>query len=184
MIPGLIVTPASYWLFFLFSRLSHVNVLRHAYIKLCDSMWGNQRQSWILDSTPWILDSDYWIPDLSVDLDSRFQLSVRCRIPTAVFRIGRPRIPDSTSKKFPRFPIPQAKIALIPLHGENCLSMQPVWYAHFDTISYVTFRILLWLVHDYLSHCKDINYTIVVRKANWTSKLSWAFGALKAKCLS
>ena len=146
-------------------------------------MWGNQRQSWILDSTPWILDSDYWIPDLSVDLDSRFQLSVRCRIPTAVFRIGMPRIPDSTSKKFPRFRIPQAKIALIPLHGENIL-VPPVWYVHFDTISYVTFRILLWLVHDYLSHCMGTNYTIVVRKAKWTSKLSWAFSALKAKCLS
>ena len=146
-------------------------------------MWGNQRQSWILDSTPWILDSYYWIPDLSVDLDSRFQLSVRCRIPTAVFRIGRPRIPDSTGKKFPRFRIPQAKIPRIPLHGENKF-VQPVWYLHFDTISYVTFRILLWLVHDYLSPCMDANYTIVVRKAKWTSTLSWAFGALKAKYLS
>ena len=97
-------------------------------------------------------------------LDSRFQLSVRCRIPTAVFRIGMPRIPDSTSQKLPRFRIPQAKIALIPLHGEN-IFVPPVWYVHFDTISYVTFRILLWLVHDYLSHCMDTNYTIVVRKA-------------------
>ena len=88
-------------------------------------------------------------------LDSRFQLS---------FRMGMPRIPDSTSQKFPRFRIPQAKIALIPLHGEN-IFVPPVWYVHFDTISYVTFRILLWLVHDYLSHCMDTNYSIVVRKA-------------------
>ena len=130
-------------------------------------MWPHlveSTQSWILDSTPWILDSDYWIPDLSVDLDSRFQLSVSCRIPTAVFRNGRPRIPDSTSKTFPRFRIPLPKIPRIPLHGENKF-VQPVWYVHFDTISYVTFPILFWLVHDYLSPCMDTNYTIVVRKA-------------------
>ena len=26
-------------------------------------LYGNPRQSWILDSTPWILDSRYWISD-------------------------------------------------------------------------------------------------------------------------
>ena len=80
VIPGLIFTPATCFSFF-FSGLSHVKFLRHACI--CQPMRGNQRQSWILDSTPWILDSDYWIPDLAVDLNSRFQLSVRCRIPQA-----------------------------------------------------------------------------------------------------
>ena len=134
-IPGLIFTPATGFSLF-FSGLSHVKFLRHA--SICQPMQGNQRQSWILDSAPWILDSVYWIPDLSVDLDSRFQLSVRCRIPTAVFWIGRPRIPDSTSQKFPRFRIPRAKISRIPLHVEN-ICVQPVLHVYFDTINYVIF---------------------------------------------
>ena len=128
VIPGLISPQLLAFLSF-FSGLSHVKFLRHAFT--CQPMRGNQRQSWILDS-------DYWILDLSVDLDSRFQLSVRCRIPTAVFRNGRPRIPDSTSKKFPRFRIPRAKIPRIPLHVENTC-VQPVWHVHFDTINYVIF---------------------------------------------
>ena len=36
------------------------------------------------------------------------------RIPRAVFWIPKPRIPDSTSKNFPGFRIPQAKISGIP----------------------------------------------------------------------
>ena len=64
-------------------------------------MLGNPRHSWILDSTPWIPDSIYWIPDLfQWNLDSGFELLVGFRIPTPVFRIPRPRIPDSTSKNF------------------------------------------------------------------------------------
>ena len=59
------------------------------------------RQFWILDPTPWIPDSSYWIPDLfHWNSDSGFQLSVGFQIPTAVFRIPNPRIPDSTSKNF------------------------------------------------------------------------------------
>ena len=57
------------------------------------------RRSWILDSTPWIPDSRYKITDLfQWNLDSRYQLSVGLRIPTAVLWIPRPRIPDSTCK--------------------------------------------------------------------------------------
>ena len=60
------------------------------------------RRSWILDSTPWIPDSRYKITDLfQWNLDSRFQLSVGLRIPTAVLWIPRSRIPDSTCKNFP-----------------------------------------------------------------------------------
>ena len=59
------------------------------------------RHSWILDSTPWIPNSIYWIPDLfQWNLDSGFELLVGFRIPTPVFRIPKPRIPDSTSKNF------------------------------------------------------------------------------------
>ena len=64
-------------------------------------MEENPRHSSILDSTPWIPDSIYWIPDLfQWNLDSGFELLVGFRIPTPVFRIPRPRIPDSTSKNF------------------------------------------------------------------------------------
>ena len=53
----------------------------------------------IQDTLP---DSIYWIPDLfQWNLDSGFELLVGFRIPTPVFRIPRPRIPDSTSKNFP-----------------------------------------------------------------------------------
>ena len=52
----------------------------------------------IQDTLP---DSIYWIPDLfQWNLDSGFELLVGFRIPTPVFRIPRPRIPDSTSKNF------------------------------------------------------------------------------------
>ena len=37
---------------------------------------------------------------ISVELDSGFELLVGFRIPTPVFRIPRPRIPDSKSKNF------------------------------------------------------------------------------------
>ena len=154
LIPGLIFTPATGFSLFFFSGLSHVKFLRHACI--CQPMRGNQRQSWILESTPWILDSDYWIPDLSVDLYSRFQLSVRCRIPTAVFQIGRPRIPDSTSKKFPKFRIPRAKIP-------GFLYMWRIYASNqFGTCILIPSTMLYfkyWIVHHYLSHWMDANYT-------------------------
>ena len=52
----------------------------------------------IQDTLP---DSIYWIPDLfQWNLDSGFELLVGFRIPTPVFRIPRPRIPDSTRKNF------------------------------------------------------------------------------------
>ena len=49
------------------------------------------------------------------NLDSGFQSLVGFRIPSAVFRIPKPRIPDSTSKKFLDSGI------RIPLHGAMCL---------------------------------------------------------------
>ena len=61
---------------------------------------------------PWIPNSNYWIPDLSQwNLDPGFQLLVAFWIPTAVFRIPSPRIPDSTDKNFQDSGIP------IRLHG-------------------------------------------------------------------
>ena len=47
-----------------------------------------------VDSGFQVLDSSQW------NLDSGFQLLVGFRIPWAVFRIPKPRIPDSTSKNF------------------------------------------------------------------------------------
>ena len=56
-------------------------------------------QSWPLDSSPGISDSRYWIPIFcQSNLNSRFQSFVGFRIPWAVFRIPRPKIPDCTSK--------------------------------------------------------------------------------------
>ena len=64
----------------------------------------------ILDSKPWIPDSRYWILD-RWNLDSGFQSLVELRIPWAVFRIPKSRIPDSTTKVFPNSGM------RIPLHG-------------------------------------------------------------------
>ena len=60
---------------------------------------GGRRQSWIPDSTPWIPDFKYGIQDFcQCSVDSRFQSLMGFRIPWSVFRIQKPRIPDSTSK--------------------------------------------------------------------------------------
>ena len=77
----------------------------------------------IQDTLP---DSIYWIPDLfQWNLDSGFELLVGFRIPTPVFRIPRPRSPDSTSKiskipdsKCKNFPDSGIRI---PLQGGNAL---------------------------------------------------------------
>ena len=42
-----------------------------------------------------------WIPDCQWDVDFGFRSLPGFRIPWAVFRIPKPRIPDSTSKNFP-----------------------------------------------------------------------------------
>ena len=66
-------------------------------------MWGNPRQSWIVDSKPGIPDSTYWIPVFVsgtwIPDSNRFGI----RISWVVFRILKPRIPipDSTSNNFP-----------------------------------------------------------------------------------
>ena len=168
VIPGLIFYP-SYWLFFLFfSGLSHVKFLRHACI--CQPMRGNQRQLWILDSAPWILDSVYWIPDLSVDVDSRFQLSVRCRIPmwscipdwkaqdSGFQKQKTSKIPDTTCKNFP--------------DSFTCGEyMRPTswacafWYHQLCYILNTGLSIIIWVT--------GWMQTILVRKAKWTSTLSW-----------
>ena len=52
------------------------------------------------------------------NLDSGFQSLVGFRIPSAGFRIPKPRIPDSTSKKFLDSGI------RIPLHGANWIAYE------------------------------------------------------------
>ena len=64
-------------------------------------MWGNPRQSWIVDSTQWIPDSRYSIPvfvSRTWILDTNFLVGFR--IPYAVFRIPKSSILDSVSKIF------------------------------------------------------------------------------------
>ena len=54
----------------------------------------------------------YWIPSLCQwNLNSGSQSLLRFRIPWAVFRIPKPRIPDSTSKIFPESGFHLQKIA-------------------------------------------------------------------------
>ena len=78
-------------------------------------IWGNPRQSWILDCTMWIRDSSYWIPVLfsGTWFNSGFQSLVGFQIPWDVFWIPKHRILDSASKNFPDSRI------WIPLHGVN-----------------------------------------------------------------
>ena len=62
----------------------------------------------------WTVDSGFPVVDSSLcewNLDSEFQSFVGFRIPRTVFRIPKPRIPDSTSKIFPDSGI------RIPFHG-------------------------------------------------------------------
>ena len=69
---------------------------------------------WIPRRGFWIPDSNYRIPDLfQLNLDSGFQSLVGFRTPWAVFRVPRPRIPDSTCENFPDSGI------WIPLHGAS-----------------------------------------------------------------
>ena len=65
-------------------------------ITKCRSMQGNPRQSWILDSRNSV-DSSLW----KRILDSEFQSLMGFRTPWAIFRIPKPRIPDSTRNIFP-----------------------------------------------------------------------------------
>ena len=77
---------------------------------ICCPMWGNRRQSCILDSTPRILDSKYWISDLFGGL--RFQIPVVREMPNSYSCIPDSKaqdsgfhkqkiskIPDTTGKK-------------------------------------------------------------------------------------
>ena len=79
-------------------------------------IWGNPRQSWILDSTMWIPDSRFQLLDSSLiqwNLDSGFQSLVGFQIHWDAFWIPKHRILDSTSENFPDSRI------WIPLHGVN-----------------------------------------------------------------
>ena len=79
-------------------------------------IWGNPRQSWILDCTMWIPDSRFQLLDSSLiqwNLDSGFQSLVGFQIHWDAFWIPKHRILDSTSENFPDSRI------WIPLHGVN-----------------------------------------------------------------
>ena len=96
-------------------------------------LYGNPRQSWIMDSTPWIPDSLSvelgfrisifngvpkslsCIPD-SKSQDSRFPSLMGFRIPWAEFQISNPRVLESTSKNFRESGISGI---WIPLDGEG-----------------------------------------------------------------
>ena len=78
-------------------------------------MLGNPRQSSILDSGFHTVDPRFQLLDSNLcqwKLDSGSPKFAGFQIPWAVFRIPKPRTPDSTSK-FSRFWIPQAKLSCI-----------------------------------------------------------------------
>ena len=147
----------SYWLFFVFFFLDYPmssSCATLVYVNPCEG---------IKDSHGfWNPRHGFWIPITGFQIfqwtciPCRFQLSVRCRIPTAVFRIGRPRIPDSTSKKFPKFRIPRAKIP-------GFLYMWRIYASNqFGTCILIPSTMLYfeyWIVHHYLSHWMNANYT-------------------------
>lgn len=66
-------------------------------------MYGPESKT-VLDSGFHVKDSGFQVLDSSLyqrNLDSGFQSLVRFRILSAVFRIPKPRIPDSASNNFP-----------------------------------------------------------------------------------
>ena len=98
----------------------HFNDIKLPEFAACKRIQGKPRQSWILNSTPWILDSrhrikvsvelGFWIPIVSGMLDSLRRI---------LNPNPKPRIPDSTSKKFTDSGI------RIPLHvATECLTNQ------------------------------------------------------------
>ena len=71
---------------------------------LYQPMYGNPRQSWILDSRPWISDSRYWIPtEYFVNGTCRFRIRIVSRIPDSLSCIPYSKAQDSEfrSKNFP-----------------------------------------------------------------------------------
>ena len=78
-------------------------------------MYGNPRQSWILDSRPWISDSRYWIPtEYFVNGTYRFRIRIVSRIPDSLSCIPYSKAQDfefrskNSSSKIKR--IPDSKI--------------------------------------------------------------------------
>ena len=93
-------------------------------------MYGNPRQSWILDSRPWISDSRYWIrTEYSVNGTCRFRIRIVSRIPDSLSCIPYSKaqdcglrsknFPDSGFINFPAFRIPKQKFAGFRIPKQN-----------------------------------------------------------------
>ena len=126
---------------------------------ICCPMWGNRRQSCILDSTPWILDSNYWISDLFSGL--RFQIPVVSEMPNSYSCIQDSKAQDIR--------IPQARnFQDSGYHRQKfpgCLYMWRMYVSNeFGMCILIPSAMLYfeyWIVleHDYLSHWMDANCT-------------------------
>ena len=91
----------------------------------------NPRQTWTLNATSRIPDSRNYcrFQPFQRNLDSGFQSLVGFRILWNVFRIPKPKIPDSTSKNFPdsgiRFPLHGAISSMTSFRWQR----EPCWCA-------------------------------------------------------
>ena len=145
-------------------------------------MWGNPTQLVLysgfhaMDSGFHVLDSGSfvtgtWIPD------SGFQSLVRLRIPWAVFRIPKPRIPDSTSKNFPD------SGTRVPLYGVN--ENLRAWWPCFRRLRAVSLFFRFSEGSAGASERRQTRETrAAARKEKWTSFFSrlqsraWSFACL------
>ena len=115
------------------------------------TMWGNPRQSWIVDSTQWIPDSRYSIPvfvSRTWILDTNFLVGFR--IPYAVFRIPKSSILDSVSKIFLDSGVHKHRYMGEKSHLEN---LRKVW-----CFFMFWFNFILRLIHFPLFQTRTLSY--------------------------
>ena len=100
---------------FLWCRNNNWKCCKKNWRALYQPMYGNRRQSWILDFRPWISDSRYWIPtEYFVNGTYRFRIRIVSRIPDSLSCIPYSKAQDSefrsknSSSKIIR--IPDSKI--------------------------------------------------------------------------
>ena len=120
------------------------------------SMWGNLKQSWILDSTPWIPDSRYWRSGFFVD--GTWIPDSNRKWPRIVLRIPKPRIlvsatqisriPDCTGKNFPDS-LTWSEMTLYSSATIQCLSRQFIcdnMHVHADDNWQTSFKYIMTTV--------------------------------------